>query len=114
MPPRSGSSATGETMLIGGRFIVRQRNQAELQQVGLFLLGSYPKSVKSFLKQKVCIALVTSIWIRKKDLTIKKSVFCSFLGICICTFSELLLVDDFSDILHYEAFLWQEHFGPQT
>ena len=38
MPPRTGSSiATGETMLIGGRFIVRQRNQAELQEVGLFL-----------------------------------------------------------------------------
>ena len=34
MPPRSGSSATGETMLIGGRFIVRQRNEAELQEVG--------------------------------------------------------------------------------
>ena len=37
MSPRTGSSATGETMLIGGRFIVRQRNQAELQEVGLFL-----------------------------------------------------------------------------
>jgi len=34
MPPRTGSSATGETMLIGGRFIVRQRNEAELQEVG--------------------------------------------------------------------------------
>ena len=35
MPPRAGSSiATGETMLIGGRFIVRQRNEAELQKVG--------------------------------------------------------------------------------
>ena len=34
MPPRTGSCATGETMLIGGRFIVRQRNEAELQKVG--------------------------------------------------------------------------------
>ena len=35
MPPRTGSSAaTGEAMLIGGRFIVRQRNEAELQEVG--------------------------------------------------------------------------------
>ena len=34
MPPRTGSSTTGETMLIGGRFTVRQRNEAELQEVG--------------------------------------------------------------------------------
>ena len=37
MPPRTGSSAaTGEAMLIGGRFIVRQRNEAELQEGGCF------------------------------------------------------------------------------
>ena len=36
MPPRSGTSTTGEAMLIGGRFIVRQRNEAELQEVGCF------------------------------------------------------------------------------